>query len=84
MRENAATKLRNMISSPGDIILGPGVYDGFSARIALGVGFDMIYMVQASLFHALIPYPSVLMIGNRQEQEPARRELGTQISGLQI
>lgn len=43
--ENAAAKLRNMIASPGKIILGPGVYDGFSARIALGIGFDLIYMV---------------------------------------
>ena len=42
---SAATKLRDMIESPGSIILGPGVYDGFSARIALGVGFNVIYMV---------------------------------------
>jgi len=47
VREGAATKLRNMIASPGPILLGPGVYDGFSARIALGVGFDMIYMTGA-------------------------------------
>jgi 2-methylisocitrate lyase-like PEP mutase family enzyme len=44
-RESAATKLRNMIAEPGPIILGPGVYDGFSARIALGIGFDALYMV---------------------------------------
>jgi len=43
--EGAASKLRKMIASPGPIILAPGVYDGFSARIALGVGFDAIYMV---------------------------------------
>ena len=46
--ESAATKLRNLISSPGPIILAPGVYDGFSARIALSVGFVTIYMVRAS------------------------------------
>jgi hypothetical protein len=45
-RENAATKLRALLASPGPIILAPGVYDGFSARIALSVGFDTIYMVQ--------------------------------------
>jgi methylisocitrate lyase len=45
--ETAATKLRKLISSPGPIILAPGVYDGFSARIALSVGFDTIYMVRA-------------------------------------
>lgn len=45
-RINAATKLRNCIASPGPIILAPGVYDGFSARIALEVGFDTLYMVR--------------------------------------
>ncbi|KUJ17695.1 Phosphoenolpyruvate/pyruvate domain-containing protein [Mollisia scopiformis] len=46
-RTSAATKLRNLIATPGKIILAPGVYDGFSARIALGVGFDAIYMTGA-------------------------------------
>jgi methylisocitrate lyase len=44
-REGAAQKLRHMIESSKDIILCPGVYDGFSARIALSVGFDALYMV---------------------------------------
>jgi len=44
---SAATKLRKLIESPdSDIIVGPGVYDGFSARIALGVGFNVLYMVR--------------------------------------
>lgn len=42
---NAATKLRSVLKAGDGIILCPGVYDGFSARIALGVGFDAIYMV---------------------------------------
>jgi 2-methylisocitrate lyase-like PEP mutase family enzyme len=43
---SAATKLRKIIENPdSDIIVGPGVYDGFSARIALGVGFNFLYMV---------------------------------------
>jgi 2-methylisocitrate lyase-like PEP mutase family enzyme len=41
----AATKLRRMISDPNGFVFAPGVYDGFSARIALGVGFDCLYMV---------------------------------------
>ena len=40
----AATKLRKALDGD-DIIVAPGVYDGFSARIALGVGFDALYMV---------------------------------------
>lgn len=42
--KSAATTLRQKLDS-GDFILAPGVYDGFSARIALQVGFDALYMV---------------------------------------
>jgi hypothetical protein len=41
---HAATRLRSLLAEK-DIILAPGVYDGFSARIALEVGFDCLYMV---------------------------------------
>jgi hypothetical protein len=41
---HAATKLRHMLSS-SDFIVALGVYDGPSARIALEVGFDCIYMI---------------------------------------
>lgn len=40
-----ATKLRRLIETPGELLVCPGVYDGFSARIALQVGFDALYMV---------------------------------------
>jgi 2-methylisocitrate lyase-like PEP mutase family enzyme len=40
-------ELRRMIQSPGEIILCPGVYDGLSARIALSVGFNVLYMVRS-------------------------------------
>ena len=43
-RTTAATKLRKMIQTE-DFIVAPGVYDGFSARVAHEVGFDCIYMV---------------------------------------
>ncbi|KAJ5198167.1 Methylisocitrate lyase [Penicillium cinerascens] len=43
---SAATTLRRKIES-GEFILAPGVYDGFSARIALEVGFDALYMTGA-------------------------------------
>ncbi|KFY08662.1 hypothetical protein V492_06019 [Pseudogymnoascus sp. VKM F-4246] len=44
---SAAKKLRSMLEAGNDIISCPGVYDGFSARIALSVGFDAIYMTGA-------------------------------------
>ena len=38
-------KLRELMKDEGKIIIGPGVYDGLTARIALQVGFDCLYMV---------------------------------------
>ncbi|PMD29629.1 Phosphoenolpyruvate/pyruvate domain-containing protein [Hyaloscypha variabilis F] len=43
----AATKLRRFLEQSNKILLCPGVYDGFSARIALSVGFDALYMTGA-------------------------------------
>jgi 2-methylisocitrate lyase-like PEP mutase family enzyme len=44
----AATKLRRFLEQSNKILLCPGVYDGFSARIALQIGFDALYMVSSS------------------------------------
>ena len=41
-----ATALKNRLQNSKDLIVCPGVYDGFSARIALSVGFDALYMVR--------------------------------------
>ncbi|KAK0608998.1 2,3-dimethylmalate lyase [Lasiodiplodia hormozganensis] len=43
----AANKLRQAIEHGTDIIVAPGVHDGFSARIAQSVGFDCLYMTGA-------------------------------------
>ncbi|KAL4890048.1 Pyruvate/Phosphoenolpyruvate kinase-like domain-containing protein [Aspergillus ambiguus] len=43
----AATKLRRSLEDPQSFIAAPGVYDGLSARIALSVGFDALYMTGA-------------------------------------
>ena len=37
-------RLRTLLDRK-EILVAPGVYDGFSARIALEVGFDCLYMV---------------------------------------
>ena len=36
-----------MLKDPDKIIVAPGVYDGFSARMALHAGFDALYMTGA-------------------------------------
>ena len=43
----ASTKLRQMIKTSPRIVVCPGVYDGLSARIALEVGFEAMYMTGA-------------------------------------
>jgi len=43
-----ATRLRRLINSPNELLVCPGVYDGFSARIALQTGFDALYIVSQS------------------------------------
>lgn len=45
-----AAKLKKMIEETGDLIVCPGVYDGVSARVALQVGFDAMYMVPFPFF----------------------------------
>jgi 2-methylisocitrate lyase-like PEP mutase family enzyme len=41
----AVHKLRNMLAAPEKFIACPGVYDGFTAQIALREGVDCLYMV---------------------------------------
>lgn len=41
----AVARLRAQIAAVDNIVVGPGVYDGLTARIALGSGFECLYMV---------------------------------------
>ena len=43
-----ATKLKRCLEETDELIVCPGVHDGFSARIALDVGFTALYMVRQS------------------------------------
>ena len=42
----ATTRLRQMLQAPG-IIVAPGAYDGFSARLIEAAGFEAVYMTGA-------------------------------------
>lgn len=42
----ASTRLQKMIHETDKLIVCPGVYDGLSARTAMEVGFDGLYMVR--------------------------------------
>ncbi|KAL2420040.1 2,3-dimethylmalate lyase [Exophiala dermatitidis] len=47
MSQPTSTKLRAILADPAKIVVCPGVYDGFSARLALRTGFDALYMTGA-------------------------------------
>ncbi|KAL0944339.1 carboxyphosphonoenolpyruvate [Colletotrichum truncatum] len=56
---SAATRLRRRLEETDDLILLPGVYDGFSARIALEVGFDGLYMTGAGTSASRLGLPDL-------------------------
>jgi len=41
---SGAKHLRQMLNDPNKIVVAPGVFDGLTARLALSVGFDALYM----------------------------------------
>lgn len=45
-----AAKLRTLLANETDIVVLLGVYDGFTARLALNAGFKILYMVERSLY----------------------------------
>lgn len=40
-----AKRLRELLAQPDKLVVAPGVFDGFTARLALAAGFDALYMV---------------------------------------
>ncbi|KAI4094177.1 MAG: hypothetical protein L6R37_007291 [Teloschistes peruensis] len=44
---SGATKLKHYLNKTNELIVCPGVHDGFSARIAMSIGFDGLYMTGA-------------------------------------
>lgn len=41
--------MRQLLKDPSNLVVCPGVYDGFTARLALAAGFDALYMVRTDL-----------------------------------
>ena len=58
MLRNAPERLRELMAD-GDLIWGPGVYDGISARIADAIGFPMLYMTGAGTAASRIGRPDL-------------------------
>lgn len=68
---HAAGRLRAMMKST-DLIWGPGVYDGISARVAAAVGFPMLYMTGAGTAASRIGQPDVGLTTMSEMAENAR------------
>jgi 2-methylisocitrate lyase-like PEP mutase family enzyme len=58
MLKNAPARLRELMTAE-DLIWGPGVYDGISARIADAIGFPMLYMTGAGTAASRIGQPDL-------------------------
>lgn len=56
---SAAKRLRQLLFDSNKIIVAPGVYDGFSARIALEVGFECLYMTGAGTCASRLGQPDL-------------------------
>lgn len=41
-----ARRLRELLKDESKIVVAPGVFDGFTARLALAAGFEALYMVR--------------------------------------
>ncbi|KAL9625513.1 MAG: hypothetical protein Q9160_000223 [Pyrenula sp. 1 TL-2023] len=67
----AATKLRNIVEHPNAFLVCPGVHDGFSARIALQVGFDGLYMTGAGSTASLLGHADLGLLSLPQMREHA-------------
>lgn len=58
----AAAILREKLADPDKVILCPGVFDGYTARIALDAGFDTIYMTGAGTAASVLGQPDLGII----------------------
>ncbi|KAI0481585.1 carboxyvinyl-carboxyphosphonate phosphorylmutase [Xylaria cf. heliscus] len=55
----AASRLRQMLADPDQIVVCPGVHDGLTARMALHVGFDALYMTGAGTAASRLGQPDL-------------------------
>lgn len=49
-----AAKLRVLLANENEVVVCPGVYDGFTARLALNAGFKTLYMVSLDQFNVTL------------------------------
>ncbi|KAK8108254.1 Isocitrate lyase/phosphorylmutase [Apiospora kogelbergensis] len=67
----AATALRKMLLETKELIICPGVYDGLSARTAIEVGFDALYMTGAGTTASRLGQPDLAIAQLHEMRENA-------------
>ena len=65
-------KLRQLLKKSDSIVVCPGVYDGFTARLALTAGFECLYMASLT---CLSSHVLQFIVWNRLELEPQCHDL---------
>ncbi|KAK7956013.1 Isocitrate lyase/phosphorylmutase [Apiospora aurea] len=68
---SGATKLRKMIFDTKELIVCPGVYDGLSARTAIELGFDAMYMTGAGTTASRLGQPDLAIAQLHEMRENA-------------
>ena len=65
-------QFKQRVAQPG-IIMAPGCYDAFSAKLAAHVGFEALYMTGAGVSAGLAGFPDVGLLTMSEMVEQARR-----------
>ncbi|CAK7221454.1 hypothetical protein SBRCBS47491_004531 [Sporothrix bragantina] len=58
----AVAILREKLADPDKVVVCPGIFDGYTARIALDAGFDAIYMTGAGTAASVLGQPDLGII----------------------
>lgn len=66
-----AARLREMIGERG-LIMAPGAYDAWSARLVENAGFEAVYMTGYGVSASVLGYPDIGLIGFHEMVEMAR------------
>src|ERR687886_2140716 len=73
MRRNIGTgRLREMLSGP-EPVLAPGAYDGLTARLVEGAGFEAVYMTGFGTSASLLGRPDIGLLTLSEMVDNARR-----------
>ncbi|KAI1085895.1 oxaloacetate Acetylhydrolase [Whalleya microplaca] len=68
---SGAKKLRKMLFDTNELIICPGVYDGLSARTAIELGFDAMYMTGAGTTASRLGQPDLAIAQLHEMRENA-------------